>query len=91
MEVERRVTIDELAQMVGVSSYTLRTWISSYKFSQYVYYDNFLGNKKKLNIVLNKKFCKEFIPYLALKDVKHKKYVEQFIASLDKLSVSRLE
>ncbi len=85
MKTEHRITLEELAEMVGISAYTLRTWVSSYRFAKYLRYDNFFSNKSKLSVTLNKKFCKEFISYLALKSVKHKDYAKNFCESLEAL------
>ena len=87
MKTEFRIGIEELSKIVGVSSTTLRTWISSYKFAKFVRYDNALSEKPKLNIVLSKSFCKEFIPYLAMKDLKKKNYVKNFNRGLESLSL----
>ncbi len=86
MKKEYRISINELAKIVGVSSSTLRTWISSYKFAKFIRYDNALSEKPKLNVVLNKNFCNEFIPYLAMKDLKRKNYVKKFNNGIDKLA-----
>ncbi len=88
MEVEHRVTIDELALMVGVSSYTLRTWICSYKFAKYMREDNFFGAKNKLSVAMSREFYKDFIPYLEIKDSKNKGYVKNFCSNLEKLNLS---
>jgi len=83
MNIEYRVTPKELASMVGASSTSVRTWVNSYKFNKFVFYDNGLGDKQKLNILINKEFCKVFIPYLAQKDVYNKKkYVANFNKSM---------
>ena len=80
----QRISLEKLAEMIGVSSSTARTWISSYKFNKFVKYDNILGQKPKLNIVLNNAFCKTFIPYLASKGIREKNYVKNFNDYLDK-------
>ena len=80
----QRISLEKLAEMIGVSTTTARTWISSYKFNKFVKYDNILGQKPKLNIVLNNAFCKEFIPYLAKKGIRGKNYVQKFNDYLNK-------
>ena len=86
MKTEHRVTLEELAGMVGISVYTLRTWITSYKFAKYLRNDNFFSDKAKLSVAINKKFCKEFISYLALKSIKKKDYAKNFCTSLEALN-----
>ena len=87
MKTEHRITLEELADMVGISAYTLRTWVSSYRFAKYLRYDNFFSSKSKLSVVFNKKFCKDFISYLALKGINKKDYVKNFCESLETLDL----
>lgn len=88
MNIEYRVTINELADMVGASEASVRTWISSYRFNSFVFYDNALSEKPKLNVLVNSEFCKEFIPYLSLKDAKKKKkYVKTFSKSISAINL----
>jgi len=88
MKAEYRVTIVELAKIIGVSAYTLRTWISSYKFAKYLKYDDFFKKRQKLNILLNESFCREFIPYLANKDLKNKGYVKNFCENIKSINLN---
>lgn len=88
MNIEYRVTISELAEMVGASDASVRTWVSSYRFNNFVFYDTALSEKPKLNILINAEFCKEFIPYLSLKDAKKKKkYVKTFVKSVNSINL----
>lgn len=86
MKIERRISLGQLADMVGASPASVRTWVCSYKFNEFVFYDEIISKKPQLNVLLCDDFCKIFIPYLALKDVKNKKkYVENFNKNIETL------
>lgn len=84
--IERRISIQELAKLVGASNASVRTWVCSYRFNDFVFYDDIISKKPQLNILLCEEFCKKFIPYIASKDVKKKKkYVKNFNKNLEVL------